>query len=142
MGGVRGIGIELQTNQLFVVERNAVHYFQLLPDALRRRNDLHPTVLFQSFGRLGDEARLSFTFDPARFRFDLAAHCRERVAEVATHLRLQRQYALPDVLCSLCGKHVEVDDYTGVVQHHCARVLPPIPLAGTARPKDTGCMLQ
>ncbi len=141
-GGIRGIGLELQTNQLFVVERNSVRYFQLLPLPVQRE-ELYATVLLQTLGPVGENARLSFTFDQANFRFDLPAHCRERVPEVATHLRLQRQYALPDVLCRLCGEHVVVNDETGVVEHRCPHALPTALPAGTAPPaKDAGCVMQ
>jgi hypothetical protein len=76
--------------------------------------------------------------DPAAFKFNLAEHCSVRASEVATQLRLRRQFAMPDVLCALCGQTSTINVVTGVLDHKCPNALPPV----KEKKEDSGCALQ
>jgi hypothetical protein len=97
-GGMRGIGLEWPTKQIFLVESGSLLFFESVAEVFPNPCvELYVSVRVDAPapGSVGGPVNFSFNFGAQKFAFDLESHLAERQSEVDMLLRLKQKYALP-----------------------------------------------
>ncbi len=142
-GGIRGIGLEWPTRQIFIVEAGELLFFESVADIFPHPAvELYASVLLElpaqttAVSAAASSVKFAFNFGAQRFLFDLNANLAARGPEIEQELRLKQKYALPIIRCSLCNMHVPISEDGIVEPHNCTAPAPPTP-----KKDDAACLL-